>query len=60
MRPCFILLFSNVHSRYLCVCGQSEAQELKKEVEEEAAQRELCEYQLEKLRMQVLGMRTSA
>jgi len=53
-------LFSNVHSRYLCVCGQSEAQELKKEVEEEAAQRELCEYQLEKLRMQVLGMRTSA
>jgi hypothetical protein len=39
--------------------GQSEAEELKKEVEEEAAQRELSEYQLEKLRVQVLGMRTS-
>ena len=41
MRPCFILLFSNVHSRYLCVCGQSEAQELKKEVEETMLQRQV-------------------
>ena len=39
---------------------QTEAEDMRKEAEEEAAQRELCEFQLEKLRMQVLGMRTSA
>jgi hypothetical protein len=39
---------------------QNEAEEMRKEAEEEATQREHCEFQLEKLRMQVLGMRTSA
>jgi len=39
---------------------QNEAEDMKNQAEEEAAQRELCEFQLEKLRMQVLGMRTSA
>lgn len=44
-----------------CVCAvQTEADEMRRQVEDEAAQRELCEFQLEKLRMQVLGMRTSA
>ena len=40
--------------------AQNEAEEMRKEAEDEAAQRELSEFQLEKLRMQVLGMRTSA
>jgi len=56
----------------VCVCAcvfvpsgarlpqQNEAEEMRKEAEDEAAQRELSEFQLEKLRMQVLGMRTSA
>ena len=45
----------------LTSCGvQNEAEDMKNQAEEEAAQRELCEFQLEKLRMQVLGMRTSA
>ena len=46
---------------FVCVCAvQTEADEMRRQVEDEAAQRELCEFQLEKLRMQVLGMRTSA
>ena len=45
--------------KHLLEHAKGQAEELRKAAEDEAKQRELCEFQLEKLRMQVLGMRTS-